>query len=52
MSTGDDADFGMSDTEAALHSVLNKLTKSTACPRMAFKHQIYEVIRNKTAVMP
>jgi hypothetical protein len=41
----------ISDTEAALRAVLNKVTKSSICPRLVFKHQIYEIIANKTEVL-
>jgi hypothetical protein len=51
MSTEGAVDCLISDTEAAIRAVLNKVTKSSLCPRLVFKHQIYEIITNKTEVI-
>lgn len=45
-----DLDFILSDTEAAIRALLKRATKSSLCPRLVFKHQLYEIVYNKTEV--
>ena len=46
-------EFILTDTEAAIRAMLNKMSKSSSCrcPRMILKHQLYEIIINKTEVL-